>query len=121
MDRRQISWLIVRAFGVYLLVQAFILLPELLASLLAARYYSSVISSLGTETGSGASLTRVTTSMYRNLAFAPLLRIILYSAVGIYMVRGGAFLIRLLERTPDDATPVGTNDDAQQIVGREPR
>ena len=34
MDKRQLSWLIVRAFGVYLLVQACILLPELLAGLL---------------------------------------------------------------------------------------
>ena len=121
MDRRQISWLIVRAFGVYLLVQAFILLPELLAGLFAARYYSSVMSSIGPESGSGASFTRVATSMYRNLAVAPLIRIILYSAVGIYMVRGGAFLVRLLERTPDNPTDVGTSDDAQQIVGREPR
>jgi hypothetical protein len=121
MDRRQISWLMVRAFGVYLLVQAFILLPELLASLFAARYYSSVMSSLGPETGSGASLTRVTTSMYRNLAVAPLIRIVLYSAVGIYMLRGGRFLVRLLERAPDHPTDVDTNGDAQQIVGREPR
>ena len=55
MDRRQISWLIVRAFGVYLLVQAFILLPELLAGLFTARYYSNVMSSLGSETASGGS------------------------------------------------------------------
>ena len=121
MDRRQISWLIVRAFGVYLLVQAFILLPELLAGLFAARYYSNVMSSLGSETGSGGSFTRAMTSMYRTMAVAPLIRIILYSAAGIYMVRGGRFLVRLLERSPDNPTDVDSEGDAQQIVGPERR
>jgi hypothetical protein len=121
MDRRQISWLIVRALGVYLLVQACILLPELLAGLFTARYYNNVMSSLGSESGNGGSYTRVASSMYRTLAVAPLLRIILYSAVGIYMVRGGRFVVRLLERVPDTTENVDSGDDAQQIVGREPR
>ncbi|HEY0348816.1 MAG TPA: hypothetical protein VGC60_11760 [Pyrinomonadaceae bacterium] len=121
MDRRQISWLIVRAFGVYLLVQAFILLPELLAGLFTARYYSNVMSSLGSETGSGGSFTRVMTSMYRTMAVAPLIRIILYSAAGIYMVCGGRFVVRLLERSPDNPTDVDSEGDAQQMVEREPR
>ena len=120
MDKRQISWLIVRAFGLYLLVNAFILLPELLAGLFTARYYSNVLSSLGSERGTIGSSYRVATSMYRTLAVAPLVRIILYSAVGIYMLRGGRFLVRLLERVPDTATDVGGGEHAQQI-GREPR
>ena len=113
MDRRQISWLIVRALGVYLLVQACILLPELLAGLFTARYYNNVMSSLGSESGNGGSYTRVASSMYRTLAVAPLLRIILYSAVGIYMVRGGRFVVRLLERVPDTTENVDSGDDAQ--------
>ena len=121
MDRRQISWLIVRAFGVYLLIQACILLPELLAGLFTARYYSNVMSSLGSESGNSGSYARVTSSMYRTLSVAPLLRIVLYSAVGIYLVRGGRFVVRLLERTPNHPTDAGINGDAQQIVGREPR
>lgn len=108
MDKQQISWLIVRAFGVYLLIQAFILLPELLVGLFTARYYSNVMSSLGPESGTGASFTRVTTSMYRNLAVAPLVRIVLYSAVGIYLVRGGRFVVRLLERTPENPTDLSS-------------
>jgi hypothetical protein len=106
MDKRQISWLIVRAFGLYLLVQAFILLPELLAGLLAARYYSSAMSTPGS--GGGNSFTRVTTSMYRTFAVAPMIRIVLYSAAGIYMIRGGRFLVQLLERAPDNSTDVRT-------------
>jgi hypothetical protein len=121
MDKRQTSWLIVRAFGVYLLVQAFILLPELMVGLFTARYYSNVMSSLGSESGNGGSYTRVASSMYRTLSVAPLLRIVLYSAVGLYLVRGGRFVVRLLERSPDDPTDGGSNGDAQQIVRREPQ
>jgi hypothetical protein len=100
MDRQQISWLIIRAFGVYLLIQAFILLPEVLAAFLTARYYSNILSSMGSESSVGSSY-RVATSMYRSLAVAPLLRIVLYSGVGIYMLRGGTFLVRLLQHVPN--------------------
>ena len=120
MDRQQVSWLIVRAFGLYLLVQAVILLPEVLAALFTARYYSNALSSIGSESGNGGSYTRVARSMYPTLAIGPLLRIVLYSAVGIYMLRGSRFLVRLLDRVPDTVTDVD-NGDAQQIVGREPR
>ena len=120
MNREQLSWLIVRALGVYLLVQAFILLPELVGGLLAARYYSNMMSSLGSESGNAGSYARVSTSIYRGLALAPLLRMVLYSAVGIYMLRGGEFLVRLLQRGPNKAPDVDTNGDAQQIVAREP-
>ena len=101
MDRREISWIIVRAFGVYLLLQALIMLPELLvAGLISARYYSNVMSSLGPEGGNGGSFNRVT-SISRTLSFAPLVRVVLYSTVGIYLVRGGRFVVHLLERIPE--------------------
>ena len=113
MNRQQISWLIIRAFGLYLLVQAFVLLPELLAGLLAASYYSNIMSSLGSESGNAGSLSRVTTSMYRSLAVAPLIRIALYSALGMYMLRGGGFLVRLLQRVPDTPTEIGARRDVK--------
>ncbi|HYW72629.1 MAG TPA: hypothetical protein VE961_16520 [Pyrinomonadaceae bacterium] len=110
MTKQQLSWLIIRAFGLYLLVQALILLPEVLASFFAARYYSGMMSSLGPETGT----TRVATSMYRGLSLAPLLRVVLYSAVGMYMLRGGQFLVRLLEHAPE--TAVARTDDSDQSI-----
>jgi hypothetical protein len=118
MDRRQISWLIIRAFGVYFLVQAFILLPELLTALFSLRSYSNAMSSLGSQSGNGATFTR--TSMFPTFFVAPTVRIVLYSAAGLYMLRGGRFLVRLLERCPDNAKGVGSDGDAQQIVAREP-
>jgi hypothetical protein len=84
----------------------------LLTGLFAARYYSNVLSSLGSETGTGSSFTRVSTSMYRTMVVVPLIRIILYSAAGIYLIRGGRFLVRLLERSPDNSTDVDSGGDA---------
>ena len=116
MDRQQVSWLIVRAFGLYLLFHAFMLLPDLLTSIYTTRAYKDIMSSIG-----DGSASRMTTTMYRNLLFALLLRIILFSAVGTYLLRGGGFLVRLLQRVPDTPTEVGGEDDAQQSVGREAR
>jgi hypothetical protein len=121
MDREQISWVIVRAFGVYLLLQAFILLPELMAALVTASYYSSVMSSLGPGTGTTGSFNSVGTSLFRTMAVVPLLRLVLYVAVGIYMVRGGEYVVWLLTRTPNNLTDGGARGDAQQFVEHEPR
>jgi len=123
MDKQQISWLIVRAFGLYLLVQALILLPELLAGFFAARYYSNVMSSVAPESANLGSSYRLMTSMYRTLVVAPLIRISLYSALGIYMLRGGGLLVRLLQRVPDtprdDTKPNLTEQAANEMTVKE--
>src|SRR6185436_10647487 len=105
MNRQQGSWLIVRAFGVYLLVQAFIVLPDLLGGLFAARAYSNFVSSLAPETAYLSGFRRAT-SLYRSALFAPTLKILLFSGMGIYLLRGGGFLVRLLQRAPDTPTEV---------------
>src|SRR5437763_1663037 len=58
MDRQQISWLAVRAFGLYLLIQAIMLVPDLLAGLYATRAYSNLISSMGSDNNNLASTAR---------------------------------------------------------------
>jgi hypothetical protein len=115
MDRQQVSWLIVRAFGLYLLFQAFMLVPELLTGIYTTRAYNNIMSSIG-----DGSTSRMTTTMYRNLLLGLLLRIVLYSAVGTYLLRGGGFLVRLLQRVPDAPTEAGGESDAQQqLIGGE--
>jgi uncharacterized membrane protein YjgN (DUF898 family) len=116
MNRQQVSWLIVRAFGLYLLFQAFMLVPELLTGIYTTRAYNNIMSSLG-----DGSTSRMTATMYRNLLLGLLLRIVLFSAVGTYLRLGGAFLVRLLDRAPNPPTEVGNEGDAQQIVGPERR
>src|SRR5882724_3593754 len=102
MDRQQVSWLIVRAFGLYLLFQAFMLLPELLTGIYTTRAYNNIMSSLG-----DVSTSRMTTTMYRNLLLGLLLRIVLFSAIGTYLLRRGGFLVRLLDRAPNPPTEGG--------------
>ncbi len=121
MDRQETSWLIVRAFGLYLAIQAVLLIPDLLAGLYASRAYGNLVSSMGSENNNLASTARQATSVYRSLLFAPVLRFVMFSAAGIYLLRGGGFLVRLLRHVPAVATPPGGDDDAQQIVGRERR
>ena len=116
MNKQQVSWLMVRAFGIYLLFQAFMLVPELLTGIYATRFYNNIMSSLGD--GSAA---QMTSTVYRNLLLDQLLRIVLFSALGIYLLRGGAFLVRWLDRGPDPPTEVGNVSDSQQRVEPERR
>ena len=104
MDRQQFSWLIVRAFGVYLLIQASILSVRVLGEV---YMYSRLASSLGTQNDYVTAMLR----SYRSSMDASLLLFVVYSAAGIYFLRGGRFLMRWLQYIPD----VQTNVDAQTI------
>jgi hypothetical protein len=107
MDRKQFSWLIVRAFGVYLLIQAFILGVAILGEFyMYSRLASLPASSVGTQDYVGAILRSYQTSMA-----AYLLKLVVFSAAGIYFLLGGRFLMRWLQYIPD----VQTNVDAQTI------
>src|SRR5260370_830508 len=92
MDRQQFSWLIVRAFGVYLLIQAFMLGVGILGEFYV---YSRLASSVGTQDYLAAILRSYQTSMA-----AHLLKFVVFSAAGIYFLRGGRFLMRWLQYIP---------------------
>jgi hypothetical protein len=98
MNKQQASWLIVRAFGVYLLIQAFILGVRVLGEV---YMYSRLASSLG---GQNDYLTAMIRS-YRDSMFASLLMFVVFSAAGIYFLRGGRFLMRWLQHVPDEPRP----------------
>jgi hypothetical protein len=109
MNRQQLSWLVIRAFGLYLLLEAFMHLPDLLGGLYAARYYSNLISSLSSGSDHPASTFRPGMYVY---FFAPLLKIVLFSAAGIYLLRDGAWLVRLLDCYPDTVEKGGGEGEA---------
>ena len=94
MDKRQASWLIVRAFGVYLLLQAFILGVRVLGEVYR---YSRLASSLGPQNDYLTSMIR----SYQDSMFASVLMFVVFSATGIYVLRGGRFLMRWLQYVPD--------------------
>jgi hypothetical protein len=117
MNKQQASWLIVRAFGLYLLIQAFMLGLGILGEIYTARVYSKLALSPGTENTYVTAILRT----YRISLVAWLLKFLLYSAAGIYLLRRGRFLMRWLQHVPNGPTEVGGESDAQQIVGRERR
>ena len=100
MDKEQASWLIVRAFGVYLLIQAFMLGLGILGEGYIAYTYSKLASSLGAD-NNYATFFRQASLTYRSSLFAWLLKFVLYSVAGIYFLRGGRFLMRWLQHVPD--------------------
>ena len=114
MDRQQFSWLIVRAFGVYLLIQAFMVGLGIVGEIYTARILGTLAS--GTKNDYIAALLL----SYRSSMLSWLLKFVLYSAAGIYFLRGGRLVMRLLQHVPGNRTPT-VGDDAQQIVGRERR
>jgi hypothetical protein len=112
MNKQEISWLIIRGFGLYLLLQAFMLVPDLLAGMYASRTYGNFLSALSSESEHFASTVRQATDMYRSLLFAPLIKIILFAAAGLYFLKGGGFLFRLMNHHPDSGGVGGGEGEA---------
>jgi hypothetical protein len=113
MDRSQFSWLIVRAFGVYLLIQAFMLGVGILAEVYV---YSRLTSSVGTQDYVATILRSYQTSMA-----AWLLKFVVFSAAGIYFLRGGRFLMRWLQYIPHAQTNVDALTTRPKLTEREAR
>jgi hypothetical protein len=98
MNKQQASWLIVRTFGAYLLIQAFMVG---LGTLHDVYMYTRLASLLGAENVYVTAMIR----SYQNSMFASLLRFVVFSAAGIYFLRGGRFLMRWLQHVPDEPRP----------------
>src|ERR1051326_2907527 len=114
MNKQQASWLIVRAFGVYLLLQAFIL---------GVRVLGQVIAYIGLASSPAAEHDYVTTVLrsYRSSMSASVIPFVMLSAAGIYFLRGGRFLMRWLQCIPDAQTDVGTLTARPNLTEQEAR
>jgi hypothetical protein len=118
MNKEQASWLVVRAFGVYLLIQAFILGLGILGQVYAVSMYNKLASSLGTDSNY---ITPILLT-YRSSLPAWLLKFVLYLAAGTYLLRRGRFLMRWLQYIPDTQTDVDaltTRPNLTEQEGRE--
>ena len=113
MNRQQFSWLIVRAFGVYLLIQASMLGVVILGQVYV---YSRLASSVGTQDYVATIL-----RSYQNSIAAGLLKFVVFSAAGIYFLRGGRFLMRWLQYIPDAQTDVDTLTARPNLTEQEAR
>ena len=113
MNRQQFSWLIVRAFGVYLLIQASMLGVVILGQVYV---YSRLASSVGTQDYVATILRSYQTSIA-----AGLLKFVVFSAAGIYFLRGGRFLMRWLQYIPDAQTDVDALTARPNLTEQESR
>lgn len=96
MNKEQASWLIVRAFGIYLLIQAFMLGLGILGEVSHVIIYNKLASSLGTDS---KYITPVLLT-YRSSLPGWLVKFVLYLAAGTYLLRRGRFLMRWLQHVP---------------------
>jgi ABC-type sulfate transport system permease component len=100
MNKQQASWLIIRAFGLYLLIQAFMLGLGIVGDIYAVWGYSKHASSPGTKDA----FVNAMLLTYRTSLVASLLKFLVFSAAGIYLLRRGRFLMRWLQHVPDSPT-----------------
>ena len=114
MDKQQASWLIVRAFGLYLLIQAFMLGVRLLGEV---YMYSRLASSLGAQNDYLTAMIR----SYRSSMFASLLMFAVFSASGTYFLRRGRFLMRWLQYIPVARTDAGAQTIRPNLTEQEAR
>jgi hypothetical protein len=113
MDKQQFSWLIVRAFGVWLLIQAFLLGVRTLGE----AYMYSRLASLGTQSEYLSSMVR----SYRDSISVSLLMFIVFLAAGTYFLRRGRFLMRWLQYVPDARTDVNTQTIRPNLTEQDAR
>jgi uncharacterized membrane protein YvbJ len=124
--KQEIIWLAIKGLGLYFLVVAFIGLPDLLMAVSTTYAYHNLVTSLTASADASErsareldilveplnskvpqnedSLKRLGNSAmgaYKSLLVGPLARFILFSAAGIYLLKRGGLLFRLLNRQPN--------------------
>jgi|GEM_PF-6283721 len=113
MSKEEAAWLVVKVLGLYLLLNAFMGLPDLITAISVAYSYGNIlssVSSLAASEGGGyggmlGQLNDAYTGAYKNIFLGPVIRIVLFSAVGGYLLTGGDFLFHLLSRQPNAEQP----------------
>ncbi len=91
MNKQQWTWFSIRVFGLYLLVDAVRSLPNALSSLYRAATPSLLTSVKGQE-----ALTRQVNDTIVMYMVSSFLQVIICAVVGVYLLRGGTFLFKLI-------------------------
>lgn len=101
MDKEEWLWVAIRVFGLYLLVLAIMAIPDAISGIYAGGIYRHLVSV--TEAGRGSSQTAQLFHEMRQaqaaLSIKSILQVVIYLLFGLYFVRGGKILHRVLCRT----------------------
>ena len=100
MNRNEWIWVAIRVFGIYLLVLAVTAIPDLISGALSSyMYWSARTSSIGLEGKDWAAVNTITERASSSLAISfvsGLVRMILFSITGYYLLRKGNLLFELI-------------------------
>jgi hypothetical protein len=90
LDREDIIWVAIRIFGLYFLARAMLLIPEIYGAISWLHYLGPAVESLsrGIELSVKTTQTHLLNS---SLSF------VLFSAVGLYFLRRGQFVFKLIK------------------------
>ena len=91
--RMEVWSLVLRGVGFYLLIEAFLALPDMLTGLYVAENYRQILSSMPVSN-------RQIGDVYHSLALVPLVKSIFYLGAGIYLTTSSGSLLRYLSRAP---------------------
>jgi hypothetical protein len=94
MNKEDYISLVIKGFGLYFLIQALLVVPDLLAGAYAYSQVNSTMSTLAEDTTKDFS--QQSSNLYRALLLAPVVKIVLFSAAGMYLIKGGGFVFRLM-------------------------
>ena len=90
LDREDIIWIAIRIFGLFFLVRAILLIPDIYGAISWLHYLGPAVQNMG----EGSELSIKTTQSHllnRSVAF------ILYLAIGLYLLRGGLWVFKLIK------------------------
>ncbi|MDF3009928.1 MAG: hypothetical protein K0S03_724 [Burkholderiales bacterium] len=89
MSKEDLTWVVIRATGFLLTVRAVLYLPEMLSA--AAWLWH-----LGDPSGSGSEGFKMSVDIQRQELISSAIYVVVYAAFGIYLLRKGAWIHRLL-------------------------
>jgi hypothetical protein len=117
MNKRDCIWTAIRVFGIYLLVRAIIVIPHFLSSLYQTYVFwdmrhPSIIQNDNITMQMLQEMMKKIPASTASQACTALFQIILFSIVGIYMIRGGKWLFNII-------CPPETGNETPSECGRQ--
>ena len=112
MKKRDWIWVAIRIFGIYLLVLAVIALPKIVGASMVLWMATGRYGFFDLESMSDARKLLFDTGL-KDLCVS-LTTFVLFTAIGIYMVRGGGWLFRLI--CPPDPEGLAGNNESVDLA-----
>jgi len=110
MTKDDLIWVVIRGAGFVLLIRAILLLPEVLNAV-TWHYY---VGDLGLDTSENG---RMVVATMRTQLVSAVVHAIVYGALGAYLLRGGAWIHRLLRHVSPGRSNTTPHVDARDAAG----